>query len=294
MTGAELSVDTAGVRLAGTLWRPPTPRALILMHPGSGPSDRHNDVLFPPIRAALLDVGAAVCSFDKRGVGGSSGSWLDADIETQASDLVASLAVARDAVPDVPVGLFGHSQGGWVVLAAAEAARPDFVITNSGPAVTPREQETYSTTQRLRGLGWDDAALRAGLDTFAAMLDALDEPFEQAWRRISALPMFAELVEAGVFVPDYPALWSFSASINDHDPRPALERLGVPLLAMLGADDPMVPVQRSAEVFRSAVRPDLLELCIVPGGDHRCQADGAFVDGYFDALTSLVERRLTR
>jgi hypothetical protein len=41
------------------------------MHPGSGPSDRDNDVLFPPIRDALLAAGIAVCSFDKRGAGES-------------------------------------------------------------------------------------------------------------------------------------------------------------------------------------------------------------------------------
>ena len=50
------------------------------MHPGSGPSDRDNDVLFPPIREHLLGAGIAVCSFDKRGVGGSAGSWLEAGL----------------------------------------------------------------------------------------------------------------------------------------------------------------------------------------------------------------------
>jgi hypothetical protein len=32
------------------------------MHPGSGPSDRHNDVFFPPIREHLLGAGIAVSS----------------------------------------------------------------------------------------------------------------------------------------------------------------------------------------------------------------------------------------
>ena len=281
-----------GVRLAGSLWRPPAERALTLMFPGSGPSNRDNDVLFPRIRAALLDAGTAVCSFDKRGVGGSSGSWLDADIDVQASDLLASLAVARGAVPDVPVGLFGHSQGGWVVLAAANAASADFVITNSGPAVTPREQEMYAASRRLRNLGWDDAATRAGLDTVATVMDSLVEPFELVLPRIQALPMLPELLTAGVFVPHDSGLWAFTASMIDFDPRPVLEGLRSPLLALLGADDPIVPVQRSAEVFRAAVRPDLLELRIVAGGDHRFQAGAAFVPGYLDAISAFVTAQL--
>jgi pimeloyl-ACP methyl ester carboxylesterase len=195
-------------------------------------------------------------------------------------------------VPDVPVGLFGHSQGGWVVLAAAESARPDFVITNSGPAVTPREQETYSTTRRLRGLGWDDAALRSGLDTYAKMMNSLSQPFDLAWPQIRDLPMTSELVDAGVFVPDHAALWSFTASIIDHDPRPSLQRLDAPLLALLGADDALVPVRRSAEVFRSAVRPDLLDLRILADADHRFRTGGAFVSGYLDTLTNFVTAHL--
>jgi pimeloyl-ACP methyl ester carboxylesterase len=289
VTAEQLSASYDGVVLAGTLWRPrAAPRALVIMHPGSGESDRHNDVLFPPIRAALLDAGVAVCSFDKRGVGGSSGSWLDADIETQARDLVASLSLARGAVPQVPVGLFGHSQGGWVVLAAAASARPDFVITNSGPAVTPREQETYSTEQRLRGLGWNDAALRSGMDTFSKVVDALVQPFDAQWPTIRRLPLLTELVGAGVFIPDNAQLWSFAASILDYDPRPALRRLDAPLLALLGAADAVVPVQRSAAVFRETGPPALLDLRIVPGADHRFQSGGEFAAGYIETITGFV------
>ena len=110
--------------MAGTLWLPEgNADATLLMHPGSGPSDRDNDVYFPPIRESLLDAGIAVCSFDKRGVGGSSGRWQDAGIIEQADDLSACLKVLLgDAAVPKPVGLFGHSQGGWVVLEAA--ARP--------------------------------------------------------------------------------------------------------------------------------------------------------------------------
>ena len=292
MSVEELHAANGSVRLTGSLWRPPVQRALVLMFPGSGPSDRDNDVLFPPIRAALLDAGAAVCSFDKRGVGRSSGSWLDADIPAQASDLLASLAVAREAVPGVPVGLFGHSQGGWVVLEAANAADADFVITNSGPAVTPREQEMYSAACRLRDLGWDDLATRVGLNTLATVMDSLIEPFELVWPRIQALPMLPELLTAGVFIPEQGDLWAFAASIINYDPRAVLEGLHAPLLALLGAKDPIVPIERSAEVFRAAVPPELLELRIVADADHRFQASAGFVTGYLDTITTFVTAQL--
>jgi pimeloyl-ACP methyl ester carboxylesterase len=43
-----------------------------------------------------------------------------------------------------PVGLFGHSQGGWVLVeAAGRSPEAAFVVTSSGPGVTPAEQERY-------------------------------------------------------------------------------------------------------------------------------------------------------
>lgn len=284
-----LAAYNDGVRLAGGLWRPEgQPRGLVPMHPGSGPSDRDNDVLFPPIRAALLEAGVAVCSFDKRGVGGSTGSWLEAGIATQAADLVAGLAAARAITGDLPTGLFGHSQGGWVVLEAAGPAGADLVITNSGPAVTPRDQETYSTEQTLRRHGWREEDVRVGLSTFAAVMDLVREPFDTAWPRARELPMIEQLTEGGVFIPTDARLWSFAGQLMDHDPRPALQELEVPLLALLGEEDPVVPVRRSAEVYRGVVQPELLELHIVPAADHRLQRGDRFADGYLALLTEFV------
>jgi fermentation-respiration switch protein FrsA (DUF1100 family) len=71
VTQRDLDVRNGDVSLAGSLFLPPVrAAATVLMHPGSGPSDRDNDVYFPPIREHLLEAGVAVCSFDKRGVGG--------------------------------------------------------------------------------------------------------------------------------------------------------------------------------------------------------------------------------
>jgi len=289
MNTESLHARNGDVRLVGSLWRPGgTPRGLVLMHPGSGPSDRDNDVLFPPIRDALLDVGVAVCSFDKRGVGESSGSWLDAGIDAQASDLLAGLGVARAAAGNLPTGLFGHSQGGWVVLEAARAAAADFVITNSGPSVSPREQEIFSTEQTLRRCGWDDGAIATAIGSFSAVMDLLATPFAEGWPRARDLPWVADMIAAEVFIPSDERLWSFAGRMIDHDPRPALRALRVPLLAVLGAEDRVVPVRDCAEVFRATVRPDLLDLRILSGGDHRLQNGDEFIDGYLDVVTSFV------
>jgi pimeloyl-ACP methyl ester carboxylesterase len=59
----------------------------------------------------------------------------------------------------------------------------------------------------------------------------------------------------------------------DHDPRPALERLACPLLAIFGEKDLHVPVEESVAIFRAARsdHPGDLDIEILPGADHRLQ-----------------------
>jgi NAD(P)-dependent dehydrogenase (short-subunit alcohol dehydrogenase family) len=57
----DIRVAHDGVALAGSVWAPAhQPKPIVIMHPGSGPSDRHNDGYFPPIREIFVDVAPSV------------------------------------------------------------------------------------------------------------------------------------------------------------------------------------------------------------------------------------------
>jgi uncharacterized protein len=261
----------------------------VLMHPGSGPSDRNNDVLFPPIREHLLEAGIAVCSFDKRGVGGSSGSWLDAGIAEQADDLLAGLAVFRSEMsPGLPLGLFGHSQGGWVVVEAAGRATPvAFVITSSGPGVSPARQERYSLSRKL-----PDEERAEALAAYDAVVAVLGEhpTLEDGVSRLEAAGVPYRELPGLEFLFDDEAVWRLFAAICDYEPAPALSRLAAPLLAVFGAADRVTPPEESVVALRAAVRPDLLHVEVFPEGDHRLHhgEPPRFVDGYLDRLASFI------
>jgi pimeloyl-ACP methyl ester carboxylesterase len=287
----ELSVPSGDVLLAGTLWLPANePAAIVLMHPGSGPSDRDNDVFFPPIREHLLAEGIAVCSFDKRGVGSSTGRWQEAAIEHQADDALAAVgALLAEGSIDAPIGLFGHSQGGWVVVeAAGRGADVAFVVPNSGPGVTPGEQERYAARTRLERDGADPAEIDDALRSFDALLDmlregvALDDVRGQLIAADLSVPVNFELADE--------ADWNLMRALVDYDPRPALERIDVPVLALFGEADPIVPVDASVAVYEEAVRPELLAVVVLEGADHRMQVGDPprLADGYLEALTAFV------
>jgi uncharacterized protein len=273
------------------LWVPKeTPIATVLMHPGSGPSDRDNDVYFPPTREHLLGAGIAVCSFDKRGVGGSTGRWQEAAIEAQAQDVLAAVeTLLADDVVGAPIGLFGHSQGGWVVVeAASRSSDVAFVVSNSGPGVSPGEQERYSTQMRLQRDGASARLVVDGLRSYDALLEMLRDgvPLEAVRDRLDAfglsVPGDLDLAEE--------ADWGLMRALVDYDPRPALEQIEVPVLALFGGDDAIVPVEPSIAVYRDAVRPELLTTVVFPGADHRVQVGDPprLADGYLDALAAFV------
>jgi hypothetical protein len=63
----------------------------------------------------------------------------------------------------------------------------------------------------------------------------------------------------------------------------------LPLLAVFGGDDRLVPVEPSVGGLRETVPTDLLHLEVFAGADHRIQVNGSFADGYLSALAAFVD-----
>ena len=59
------------------------------------------------------------------------------------------------------IGLFGASQSGWIVaLAASQSKDVAFIISQSGPGVSPEEQELYRSEAWLRADGFSEEEIR--------------------------------------------------------------------------------------------------------------------------------------
>lgn len=104
--------------------------------------------------------GIAALIYDKRGTGASSGNWRTAGIDALTGDALAGVSFLKDH-PDIDphaIGVWGISQGGWIVASAAQQD-PDiaFVIGVSAAGTTPGRQEAYRirnvlTDQGMRGV----------------------------------------------------------------------------------------------------------------------------------------------
>lgn len=284
----EVEVPHEGVVLAGTIWIPDRePLAGVVMHPGSGAANRDNGGYFAPLRSALLAAGYAVTSFDKRGVGGSSGMWQEAPVETQARDMLAAVGrlAEEPEMSQTPIGLFGHGQGAWVAMEAA-ARRPGtpFVILNSGSALSPSDQERHATREKMERAGADREEIERSIaryDLMVRLARALTPYEEVAERRDELAP----------HLPKNQEVWRLWISILDYEPRDALSGADAPFLALWGENDRLVPVEESVAVLRSTIPPHRLAVEVFPGADHwvRVGDPPRLAPGYVERVLAFLE-----
>jgi pimeloyl-ACP methyl ester carboxylesterase len=225
------------------------------------------------LRERLLPRGIAVLSFDKRGVGGSTGRYRELpDLREAAGDGLAAVRclLERAEIDTNRIGVIGSSQGGWVgPLMATLSPRVAFVVSVSGPGVTPMEQGRYQDGARLLEAGLDAGAV-AEVDSLRAALNAYwltGAGADEARARWSAAitrpwfdvvgrddPLFSRLGRP----PRPPTPGQMPAEyleFLDHgryDPVATSERVRVPVLHVYGAADRHVPVAESIRRLRGA------------------------------------------
>jgi uncharacterized protein len=298
----DVEFSSGDVLLAGWLAVPVRDEALaaVVLVGGSGPSDRDNGGYFPPIREHLVGAGIAVLSYDKRGVGSSSGDWLDSTLDDLAADATAALGFlcAQPGIRAGTAGLLGHSEGGWVALRAA-AGRDDvpWVITSGCPGMTPAAQERHTLAGALRRAGEQDADRMLALFDRLAEAGRRDGDFAEASRIVSsARPSRAFL--------DYwsgmdQRLWEFLKRSQDHDPIPDALRLRCPHLAAFGGADELVSVADSTRRFSAAAchpgrdHRAALTIEVFPGASHRIQAgeSAGLAPGYRAILAQWIKAK---
>lgn len=146
ITRTDTTFTSEGITLAGTLYSPTDPKAAIVLVHGSGQEKR-----MTRFAERLVAHGITVLTYDKRGVGASEGIYAGQEVGTNNVDSINLSLLAKDAsaavnklqevAMDLPVGLVGSSQAGWIIpMAATLNPSVDFMVVFSGPTITSLEQ----------------------------------------------------------------------------------------------------------------------------------------------------------
>ncbi len=137
-----------GVKLEGTIYSPEKPYAAIVFVHGSGMQKRNLS-----IAKQFANQGIAAFVYDKRGVGNSGGKYesehsvSEFNLKLLATDSKSAInLIAKDSrFKNIPIGLTGISQAGWIIPIAAEKNELiDFIVLWSGPVCKVSEEDIYS------------------------------------------------------------------------------------------------------------------------------------------------------
>lgn len=284
----EVSWHSSDARISGTLLVPegegPHP-TIVLVH-GSGPATRETLMKQPEIRGegiaeSFARAGIATLVYDKRGSGESTGE-SSYTYEQLAGDALGGVRLlrARDDIDSDEVGLWGISEGGWIVpMAASRSEDVAFAIVVSASGLSPARQQLWR--------------IRNNLDRSGVPEDLLDTT-TKAWKVVYSLSKLP-LPEAARGVLE-----------NLHfDPITSWRKVDQPVLAVYGDEDKSVLPAESARILAEALREGGnrgLTVLSFPDADHSLIVSGdgysypsgklRYVPGYLEAMTGWVREEM--
>lgn len=244
--------------LAGTLLDAGPGSPVVLMIPGSGPTDRDGNnplgVAAAPYRLlaeALAAKGVSSVRVDKRGLGGSKAAVAngnDVTIGDYAADTHSWVASIRARTKAKCVWVLGHSEGALVALASAQQPQGIcgvVLVSGAGRKLSDVIRE------QLRA----NPANAPVLDSAMAALDSLDkgEHVDVAGMHPALQKLFA------------PQVQGFLIDMFRHDPAKLAGALKVPLLIVQGEHDIQVSV---ADAHALADAQPKAKLVLVPTMNH--------------------------
>ena len=256
-TQREITFAVDDAVLSGTLIMPKdiiAPPIAIIVH-GDGAQDRFSNGGALPLISTLTDAGIGVFSWDKAGVGTSTGNWLNQTMDDRADEALAALqAVSRlDGIEGNRVGFLGFSQAGWVLPRVANRIVPSFTVIVGG-AVSWRDQGTYFN--------------RVALTSQGVSADVIEQRLADRMRDndivfgVSADPSSLPEMEAERF--------GFVAGAYWEDSTQSIPNMNGPVLAIWGEDDLNVDAHNDSEIFREQLMPlsDLRQVTLVKNATH--------------------------
>ena len=253
----EVSFELDDAVLSGTLVMPmdaTNPPIALIVH-GDGAQDRFFAGGALPLINALVDAGIGVFTWDKAGVGESTGNWLYQTMEGRADEALAALQAisALDNINLDQVGFLGFSQAGWVLPRVANQIVPTFTVLVGG-AVSWRDQGTYYNRVRMGSEG------------------VAEEEKEQ--RLADRILRNDALFDASVAPPPTtdmdPARFSFVAGAYWEDSTDFISGMKGPVLAIWGEDDLNVDARSDSVTFQEQLMPLTgdRQVVMVPNATH--------------------------
>lgn len=256
--------------VSGTLTLPATEaKALVILISGSGWQDRDESILghkpFKVIADALTREGYAVYRYDDlpKAVFQNATTLDFADVVNRIRDTLSQ----HPALRHIPVGLLGHSEGSLVAYIVDNKRPVDFIITMGGVAQPIRQILCYQNA----AIAMANGATCEEASQSTAESDRLYAIVEKAPTREKAMERMRKYLERGGvrrtaktlgFNPNqlqHQAIQTLCSpwfyTLFHLDPKPYIQHLSCPFLAINGQLDLQVEADQSVRLMRQYLDP---------------------------------------
>lgn len=241
--------------LQGTLILPSdkkNPPVVLIVH-GDAAQDRWSSSGYIPVVKFLVAHGIGVFSWDKPGVGKSTGNWLGQTMSDRALEAAYAFRKIKEQ-PELKgsyIGFLGFSQAGWVVPEASRLVGPDFAIL-VGAAINWRGQSIYYTQKRLEAEGLSFTDIQSATKREA-------EEFDKQFTIDAAKRSCQSLCNRQ----------DFERRNSRADATKEISEVRIPIMILMGEDDRNVDADETITVWEQTL-PKETERCIrkIPGATH--------------------------
>ncbi|EMV0458603.1 alpha/beta hydrolase [Listeria monocytogenes] len=157
MNEKRVIIPTTGGDLSAVVTTPKRdkPKGIIVFVHGDGAQEATQNGGYKPLMERFAKQGYISVSWDKLGVGKSSGNWLNQSMDDRASEVNQVIAWLKKKYPDstAKIGLWGASQAGWVIPKVMNTNKDvDFSIL-AAPAINWMRQGEYNTGSQANNAG---------------------------------------------------------------------------------------------------------------------------------------------
>eukprot|EP00903_Cladosiphon_okamuranus_P001281 g1279.t1 len=247
---------------------------------GSGPQNKDEELVghkpFLVLSDHLTRAGYGVLRYDDRGYGKSTGDYQTATASDFAADAAAALSFLQShpRVDADKTGYLGHSEGGYIAPLAQLHSPASFQIFLAGPAL-PLLPDVMTTQVADIALseGADEDAILNEVNLVKDLTEVIRAAKTPAELQQTLLPLLKNAGADKAATKDNLATWATHWAIEyaNHDPRPSLKSLDVPVLALFGEHDLQVSAKQNAPVMRDLLTHPNSEITVLGGLNHLFQ-----------------------
>lgn len=325
----EIIIKADEIKIGGTLIIPANLKTstLVILSSGSGDQDRDETLegfkIFKVIADHLASKGIASFRYDDRGVGASTGDFVNSNIEDHAIDLenIMDYFKTTKEHPFNDFILFGHSQGGILAGKVAVGNKSvKKVILMGAPSVPLVEVVTFQVRQDYEHTDLPENLIEADVSAHNKLMRAIeddkhiDEAY-QLFRQTTETILYkmssahnkdlAKIKQQAIAKADefkiiygLPSLTSFLY----YNPSKDFEQLKVPVLSLFGGLDFQVPIHQNKDRMENALLKSgtdyhfitfekanhFFQKATTGSREEYATLEKKFVDGFLDEISSWI------